>query len=78
MSNKTIIIKNQNIEAIDIPTMSKMSIEDYKQYIQSGLFFIDHHGILRSTPADYPIACNKKQIDALIEYLKQIKTKIED
>jgi len=66
------------VEAIDIPTMSEMSIDEYKEYVEFGLTYIDHHEILRSAPAGYPIACTKAQLSAFIDYLNSIKDKLED
>lgn len=65
------------IEAIDIPTMQDMSLEDYKDHIEGSLMFVDHHGILRSSVAEYPLATTKEQFDALLNYLQAIRPKIE-
>jgi len=67
----------QEVNAVDIQGMTSMSHEDYREYLESGLFFIDHHDILRSGPAEYPIACTKAQITALIDYLNEIKGKLK-
>jgi hypothetical protein len=47
--------------AVDIPTMASMSIDDYKVYLRdgNGLVSVDHHDVLRSGIAEYPIAANK-------------------
>lgn len=68
---------NIEIEAVDIPTMSDMPSGDYKNYIESHLYFVDHHGILRSTQGEYPIACSKTQLRQLIEYLNSVESKFE-
>lgn len=30
--------------AVDIPSMHKMPINEYASYVDGGLFFVDHHG----------------------------------
>ena len=36
------------IEAVDIPTMARMSDDEYQEFLEThGLFWIDHHEILR-------------------------------
>lgn len=75
MSYKT-IKSTQEIEAVDIPTMADMPIEEYKDYLRFGLIFVDHHDILRSAVAGYPLAVNKEQLNALIAYLNEIAPKI--
>lgn len=62
--------------AIDIPTMRNMSIAEYQTYIESELFFIDHHDVLRSDVGQYPLAVTHEQMKALIEYFKSIESKV--
>jgi hypothetical protein len=69
--------QNIDIEAVDIPTMSDMQDHDYNEYIESHLLFVDHHGVLRSTQGEYPFACSKSQLQALISYLESVKGKME-
>jgi predicted nucleic-acid-binding protein len=66
----------QEIEAVDIPTMHSMSIEEYGEYIKDRLFFVDHHDILRSGIADYPIATSKEQFDVLIKHLSGYRDRL--
>ena len=75
MTYKTFTQK-QDVTAIDIQTMAEMQIGDYKQYLESGLLTVDHHDILRSEPAGYPIAVTKEQFKALLGYLKSIEHKV--
>lgn len=49
------------IEAADIPTMAKMPLSEYKNYIETSLIFADPHGVIRATQGEYPLACNKAQ-----------------
>jgi len=76
MPYKTIITK-QEVEAVDIPAMEEMTIEDYKEYVRSKLTFIDHHDLLRSGPAEYPIACTQEQLEVYIKYLNEIKSRLK-
>lgn len=75
MSYKTFTVK-QDVIAVDIQTMEDMSIEDYKIYLRKGLLTVDHHDILRSEPAGYPLAVTKEQFKALMAYLKEIEAKV--
>lgn len=68
--------EKQDVVAVDIHTMGDMSIEDYKDYLRNGLLTVDHHDILRSEPAGYPIAVTKEQFKALLAYLKEIEPKV--
>lgn len=63
-------------EAIDIPTMRDMPIDQYKEYVKHELFFMDHHEVLRSTFCEYPYATSPAQIDAFIEVLREYKRKM--
>lgn len=67
---------NQDITAVDIHTMANMSMKDYKEYLRHGLLTVDHHDLLRSEPAGYPLATNKAQFKALMEYLQELEPKI--
>lgn len=67
------------IEAVDIPTMAKMSDDEYRQFVSDqALFWIDHHDILRSTPAEYPLATRKSQLDILIDALTAYRDRMRD
>ncbi|QOY94077.1 hypothetical protein IM543_21675 [Massilia sp. UMI-21] len=68
-----------DIEAVDIPTMANMSDDEFRQFVKGdGLFWIDHHDILRSTPAEYPLATRKSQLDILIETLTEYRDRMRD
>jgi hypothetical protein len=62
--------------AVDIPTMREMSIGDYQVYVESELFFVDHHDVLRSGLGQYPLAVTRAQLRVLIEYLKSIESRV--
>lgn len=65
------------IEATDIPTMSRMSKIEYRNFLKSGeLFWIDHHDVLRSTPAEYPLATTREQLDMLIDALSEFRNRM--
>lgn len=67
---------SQDVTAVDIQTMASMSMMDYKEYLRNGLLTVDHHDLLRSEPAGYPLATSKAQLRALIEYLKELEPMI--
>ena len=65
-----------DVVSVDIQTMAQMSMQDYDEYLRTGLFTIDHHEILRSEPAGYPLAVTQEQVKALIGYLTEIAPKV--
>lgn len=74
---KKIKINVGEVEVIDIPTMYGMSDEQYREFVQSGeLMYVDHHDVLRSYPADYPIATTREQLDIYIEELQRLRGKM--
>ena len=66
----------QEVNAVDIHTMAKMSQADYREYLEHSLIYVDHHDILRSMAAGYPIAVTKAQFKILMEYLRELEPKI--
>jgi hypothetical protein len=66
------------VEAVDIVTMSGMSLDDYGGYLADGLLEVDHRGVLRSAPAGYPLATNKKQLRILIDHLRAFEPDLPD
>lgn len=58
------------VEAVGIPTMHEISAEEYREYLSDGLLFVDHHDVLRSVPAEYPLAVTREQLQMLIEHLQ--------
>jgi hypothetical protein len=71
------ITVNQDVESIDIPTMEDLTIDEYRAYVKDGgLFMVDHHNILRSSSATYPIASSKEQLEVYISELEQIKSQL--
>ena len=75
MAYKTFTTKT-DVASVDIPTMAKMSMQEYDEYLRTGLFAVDHHDILRSEPAGYPLAVTARQMKALITYLQEIAPKV--
>jgi len=71
------IKQNIDIETVDIPTMYAMSDNEYRQYVRSdGLVYVDHHDILRSAVAGYPLATTLEQLDILMEELHTLRNKM--
>jgi hypothetical protein len=77
MTYKTFTTK-QDVTAVDIPTMGQMALSEYNEYLRTGLLMVDHHDILRSEPAGYPLAANKAQLKALIAYLKELEPRLTE
>lgn len=75
MAYKTFTVK-QNVVAVGIDTMGDMSMKDYEEYLRNGLLTVDHHDILRSEPAGYPLAVTKAQFKALLAYLNEIAPRV--
>jgi hypothetical protein len=68
--------KNVIVEAVDISSMAEMTEEEYEAYIRGHLLFVDHHDVLRSAPAEYPLAVTKRQFQSLLNYLKELEPKV--
>ncbi|NIJ87811.1 hypothetical protein FHR49_000559 [Xanthomonas campestris] len=66
----------QEVEAVDIQTMAAMSDSQYNEYLGGGLVFVDHHDVLRSQPAGYPLAVTKSQFKALLSHLKSLESRV--
>lgn len=64
--------EKQEVTAVDIATMADMSMAEYAEYLRDGLLFVDHHDVLRSQPAGYPLAVTKEQFNALLSYIKEL------
>lgn len=69
---KQFTLKNQDITSIDIVTMEVLTNHDYEEYLNDeGLFYIDHHEVLRSSGAGFPVATSKEQVKILMKYLER-------
>lgn len=64
------------VEAVDIPTMLEMSESEYREYLDGGLLFVDHHDVLRSAPAEYPLAVTRAQLQMLIQHLQGLAERV--
>jgi hypothetical protein len=64
------------VEAVDIPTMFEMSANEYREYLNGGLLFVDHHDVLRSAPAEYPLAVTRAQLQMLIQHLQSLEGRV--
>lgn len=62
------------VDAITIPEMQGLVGSQYAAYLENSLFFMDHHGALRATLGEYPIATTKEQLDILVGYLNSIRS----
>ena len=71
------ITSTVEIETVDIPTMTQLSDAEYRKFVQEdGLVFVDHHDVLRSSAAGYPLATTLEQIDILVEELQKLRSKM--
>lgn len=66
------------ITAVDIPTMARMTEDEYINYMKYNSFYVDHHDVLRSEKSGRPLATSISQLDLLIEYLTYLRTKMRD
>lgn len=64
------------IETVDIHTMRDMSASEYRNYLDGDLLFVDHHEVLRSAPAGYPLAVTSDQLKMLIEHLQGLSGRV--
>ena len=64
------------VEAVDIPTMNDMSADEYRDYLHGGLLFVDHQDVLRSAPAEYPLAVTREQLQILIQHLQGLTDRV--
>lgn len=62
--------------AFDIPSMQQLPANEYSSYVEGGLFFVDHHEILRAVIGDYPVATTVDQVELLIGYLHRVAEKM--
>ena len=77
MDEKTTLNAGE-IEALDIPTMRGMTEQDYRVFVTEGrLVYVDDHGMLRSTAAQYPLATTRRQLEVLIEELQNMTAKMQ-
>ncbi len=63
-------------DAIDIPTMGRCNREQFTDYVLEEILFQDHHGAVRFTHGEHPLAATTEQIDALIELLGEWRKKM--
>ncbi len=75
--NNKIRINVGEVEIVDVPTMYDMSEEQYRNLIRGdGLIHVDHHEVLCSSIAGYPIATTQEQLDIFIEELQRLRGKM--
>lgn len=65
-----------DIETVDIPTMREMTAVEYREYLDGELLFVDHHDVLRSAPAQYPLAVTSDQLKILIAHLQSLAGRV--
>lgn len=68
----------ENYTWIDIPTMSDLSDEQYKEFIKQ-TFMVDHHDVLRlqrGSDGSPPLATTLEQLNMAISYLEFLREKM--
>ena len=64
-------------EAVPIPTMYEMPADEYREFVSAdSLVYVDHHDVLRSSLAGYPLATTLEQLDILIAHLRTLRPKM--
>jgi hypothetical protein len=70
-----IMVEAGRVEYFDTPAMREMSDDEYRGAV-AGLLYLDHHGVLRSRVADFPIAATPAQLDIFTEELEKLRRKM--
>jgi len=66
--------KDEQLNNLYNSKMDEMSIEDYTEYVETSLLFVDENKqLLRTIYKEYPIASTQAQLEVLIVYLNKIK-----
>ena len=74
MSKKPFYIElDAKIRTMDIPSMSALSDDEYRNIIDGEMFWVDHHEVLRVEASGQPIATSIEQLNILIEELEKMK-----
>ena len=60
----------------DNETLRNMTNEEFSNFIEDGILFINHHEVLCTVQNADVIACTQEHIDCLINYLTSIKSKL--
>ena len=67
----------EHYEQFGFDDISIMSTLEYKHVLTAGaLFWIDHHGFMRSKLSGEIFASNREQLDALIVYLQSYRNRM--
>lgn len=80
--NKTIEKIEFNVETItsvDIPTMFRMTENEYINYVKAdNLLYVDHHDLLHSDKTGRPFATTARQMDLFVEFLQFQRFKMSE
>lgn len=60
----------------DNDTLRNMTNEEFSNFIEDGILFINHHEVLCTVQNADVVACTQEHIDCLINYLTAIKPKL--
>ena len=76
--DKTVNLKME-VNVFPLRELEALDTLSYRAFLQSdGLFCVDHHEILCSSVAGYPIAVTKQQLDIYINELKAVRHLLSD
>ncbi|NVP00358.1 hypothetical protein HWA77_09075 [Photobacterium damselae subsp. damselae] len=64
------------LDGMDIPSMSALLDDEYRNLIDGDLVFVDHHEILRIGASGQPLATSIEQLNILIEELNKMKVRM--
>lgn len=60
----------------DNESLRNMTNEEFSNFIEDGILFVNHHEVLCTVQNADVIACTQEHIDCLINYLTNIKPKL--
>jgi len=64
-------------EAFDVPSLEKITDEQYQDYLAFEVLSLDHHDIIRSEIGGYPIAATSRQARIFVQYIQDLTEKME-
>lgn len=63
---------------LTIPEMYELTDQQYRGFVQDeGIFWIDHHDVLRETVSERPLATTLEQLDILIDELTKARVRMQ-
>lgn len=69
-------MKKSTFNGTDNDTLRNMTNEEFSNFIEDGILFINSHDVLCTVQNADVIACTQEHVDCLIKYLTSIKPKL--